>query len=267
MKKRIGALLGVLVIGLVVVSVPAQSATKRSGQFTLNGRSCQLIGTNVGNATPVGVTACPGVRPGGFVQSEKGSCSLNFVFDGTDGRRYIGTAGHCISEEGKERVWTPGTGPQALGADGSRIGEFAYAILKDPRDIALIRLDPRVASSPQMCHFGGPTGINTDETGSPVLLQHYGNGVLAGDILPARTALALGLPDPDVAYAVGLVTPGDSGSGIISSDGRAVGVVVTLGVTLGTILGDVGITRLGPQIAQASGAMGVGLKLATADLL
>jgi SAM-dependent MidA family methyltransferase len=43
--------------------------------------------------------------------------------------------------------------------NGNRIGEFAYAILQDPKDFALIRLDPGVAANPQMCHFGGPTGV------------------------------------------------------------------------------------------------------------
>ena len=47
-------------------------------------------------AAPVGATACPGVRPGAIVDTDVGQCTLNFVFNGSDGRTYIGTAGHCI---------------------------------------------------------------------------------------------------------------------------------------------------------------------------
>ena len=80
----------------------------------------------------------------------------------------MGTAGHCILGESPvggdvgEESWAPGTGPVASDADGNRIGEFAYAILQDPKDFAVIRLDAGVEASPQMCHFGGPTGTNTD---------------------------------------------------------------------------------------------------------
>ena len=68
------------------------------------------------------------------------------------------------------RPWAAGSGPVARDGNGNRIGEFAYAILQEPKDFALIRLDSGVAASPQMCHFGGPTGTNSDTPGltSPV---------------------------------------------------------------------------------------------------
>ena len=126
-----------------------------------------------------------------------------------------------------------------------------------------------------MCHFGGPTGTNTDQPGltSPVVLNHFGNGLAIGTVLPARSAVALGMPDPDHVYAEGAVVPGDSGSGIISSDGRAVGVIVTTGLhsssigTAGADAGLMGVTRLAPQEARAEQVLGVGLTLQTAPLL
>jgi hypothetical protein len=205
------------------------------------------------------------------VKTPIGLCSLNFLFTATDGRRYIGTAGHCIIDENgggsRERSWAPGTGPVATDAGGSRIGEFAYGVLSDPRDISLIRLDAGVDASPQMCHFGGPTGLNGDRSSGPVLLQHYGNGLVAGSAVPARTALALSMPDADAVWAIGLATPGDSGSGIISADGRAVGVVVALGAATGADPGNVAITRLGPQVARAEEVLGISLTLRTAPQL
>jgi hypothetical protein len=252
-----------------------------TGTWTLDGQPCDLIPTTVPTAAPVGTGTCPGVRPGAIVTSFVGQCTLNFLFQGTDGQRYIGTAGHCALEapaiggQAGEHTWAPGSGPVASDADGNRIGEWAYAILQDPKDFSLIRLDPGVVASPQMCHFGGPTGINSDTPGldSPTVLEIFGNGVGIGTVLPARSMLALGMPDADHVYAQGLVLPGDSGSGVISDDGRAVGVAVTTGLhsssigTSGLDAGEVGITRLAPQLEQAQSVLGIGLSLVTAQTL
>ena len=270
-------------IGAVSAS-PAQAGLPGLGggvsasqaNWTLDGKPCKLI--PVPAAAPFGTGTCPGVRPGAIVNSDVGQCTFNFLFNGSDGRRYIGTAGHCILGESPiggdvgEESWAPGEGPVARDADGNRIGEFAYAILQDPKDFALIRLDNGVQASPQMCHFGGPTGTNADQPSSPVILNHFGNGIGVGSVLPARSALALGMPDPDHAFAEGVAVPGDSGSGVISDDGRAVGVLVTVGVHTGSIgtggidAGDVGLTRIPPQEARAEQVLGTTLNLQTAPL-
>jgi len=268
-----------LSISKVTSTVTGTTSTADGGSWTLGGVECDLIA--VPAAAPIGVGTCPGVRPGAIVQSDTGQCTFNFLFNASDGRQYIGTAGHCILGDSPvggdvgEQSWAPGSGPEARDGDGNRIGEFAYAILQDPKDFALIRLDSGVEANPQMCHFGGPTGINTDTPGldSPTVLQHFGNGVGIGTVLPARSALALGMPDPDHVYAEGVVVPGDSGSGIISDDGRAVGVIVTTGVhtasfgTTGLDAGLMGITRLEPQVDRAEQVLGLSLTLQTAPQL
>jgi hypothetical protein len=204
---------------------------------------------------------------------------MNFLFQGSDGRSYIGTAGHCIlgdspiGGDAGEQSWVAGSRPAARDGEGNRIGEFAYAILEDPKDFALVRLDPGVSASAQMCHFGGPTGINGDQPAAPTVLQHFGNGLAVGTALPARSHLAIGMPDPDHVFANGVAAPGDSGSGVIRSDGRAVGVLVTVGPhtasvgTSGVDAGTVGITRIPPQEARAEQVLGIGLDLQTAGLL
>lgn len=80
--------------------------------------------------------------------------------------------------------------------------------------------------------------------------------------------------------------PGDSGAGVMTADGLAVGVLVTTGLngmgfkpgpyqtptprTLpqadehGVDLGTMGITRLAPQLVRASARLGVALELVTA---
>src|SRR5213592_4649299 len=246
-----------------------------SANWTLSGVPCELI--PVPAAAPLGTGTCPGVRPGAIVLTDVGQCTLNFLFQGSDGSRYIGTAGHCIlgtspfGGDVGEMAWAPGSGPVARDADGNPIGEFAYAILQDPKDFSLIRLDPLVEANPAMCHFGGPTAVNDDNPGLTelVVLNWFGNGILVGTLLPARSALAAGMPDPDHVFADGAAAPGDSGSGIISSDGRAVGVVVTVGVHIGTSFdsGVIGITRLTPQVERAQQVLGVDLALQTAQTL
>jgi hypothetical protein len=226
---------------------------------------------------------------------------LNFLFQAPDGTRYIGTAGHCVSlgqettfkdtdaaGNGRiERVWAWGHGPVAEDVAGQRIGEFVYAVVYAPKDFALIRLDPGVEASPEMCHFGAPRGVSshTDATDTAVVLRYYGNAVGVDDVAPARSAVALGTPDPDHVYAAGLALPGDSGAGVMTADGLAIGVLVTTGVSglafergpnriptpsdfpeaneKGVDVGTMGITRLEPQLARAAEKLGVSLELVT----
>jgi hypothetical protein len=227
---------------------------------------------------------------------------MNFLFRASDGSRYIGTAGHCAdlgddntfensdnAGNGRiERTWSWGKGPVASDVGGQRIGEFVYAIVYAPKDFALIRLDPGVQASPEMCHFGTPRGIHssTDAGQAAVFLRYFGNGVGAGDVAPARTAVSFGTPNPDHVFAAGVALPGDSGAGVLTADGLAVGVLVTTGVSglaverdhnqlpapsdlpevneKGVDLGTMGITRLGPQLERASAKLGVTLQLVTA---
>jgi hypothetical protein len=285
MRARIFvAAVAIAVVGLATTAPAGQAdllgkGTGGSGaNFTLDGKPCKLI--PVPAAAPAGTGTCPGVRPGAIVNSDLGQCTFNFLFTGSDGNRYMGTAGHCILRESPiggdvgEESWAPGEGPVATDSTGARIGEFAYAVLQDPKDFALVRLDPGAAANPAMCHFGGPTSTNDSNPGPvpPTLLNHFGNGVAIGSALPARTAVALGMPDPDHVFANGVALPGDSGSGVISSDGGAVGVLVTVGLhsgsagTGGVDAGLVGNTRITPQVNRAEQVLGTDLTLQTAPL-
>lgn len=245
------------------------SGSKEAGAdatLWLGGRRCGRV-LIAGGGSQV-LETCPGVRPGAIVKIGEGTCTFNFVFTGyrlnDRGRRvkagrFIGTAGHCIISGG-EKTWGRDKGPRALDSEDHRIGEFSYAVLEDPKDFALIRLDKGVKANPQMCHFGGPTGTNSDLSTEPTELQHYGNGVGVGDVVPARESQAVfGMPDPDHVYAQGVAAFGDSGSGVMSAGGRAVGVLVRVGVmvTSGPEAGDIEITRLAPQVARAEKKLGL----------
>jgi hypothetical protein len=220
------------------------------------------------------------VRPGAYVGAPQGGCTLNFIFSvrektssGTRTVRYAGTAGHCLLADVGESSWGYNQGPRAYDSsatDKQKIGEFVYAILRPRglvgafRDFALIRLDADVASRARMCHFGGPTGINADIHDEPVVLHHYGQGLGFGQTVPARTSVARGLSDPDVAGATGTINYGDSGAGVISEDGRAVGVIVQFVDESGPDV--IGITRLRPQIERAEKVLDVNISLITAPL-
>ena len=264
---------------------PAGTATA-GADWSLGGRPCSLIA--VPAAGPFGVSSCPGVRPGAIIQTSTGSCSLNFLFTDTRGDRFIGTAGHCLLATTSiggggnvgEVTFAEGEGPEALDGQGNRIGEFAYAVLEDPKDFALIRLDEGVEANPQVCTFGGPTGINDSQPGllEPTVLTSYGNPLGLGTGVTAKSFVALGMPNQDHLFATGLVLPGDSGGPVLDEAGRAVGVVVTTGlhppsdlqslVALdGLDAGLVGITRIGPQIERAGDALGTDFDIVTAPRL
>jgi hypothetical protein len=224
---------------------------------------------------PVGSTPCPDVRPGAHVTTSADTGgSLNFLFRGSDGHRYVGTAGHLLADEATH-VWKK-DGPTAQIDDGTTIGRaaFAWNFNEQPRDFALIRLTPGVKADPAMCHWGGPTGINTDTAAGPIVLRHYGQGMGISEIVPARTLIASTMANDEMVGAFGIAAPGDSGSPVISEDGRAVGLQVVAGAIWGTVLpetegltpGDVGIYRLGPQVEAAEKALGIELKLLTAPL-
>jgi hypothetical protein len=266
------------VVSACVMPLTAGAGSKTANSFTLGGLECSLIEVPAADGSmPVGVGSCPGVRPGGEIQSEIGLCTLNFLFITPEKERFIGTAGHCVlggdnpvaGDNAGEKTWPKGQGPPAKDSDGKRFGEFAYAVLQDPKDFALIRLDPDVDASPEMCNYGGPTGINDDISTGAKVLHYWGNGVAIGTALPARSAVSYGFPNADHVYAAGIALPGDSGSGVITDDGRAVGVLVTTGVhgagydENGLDFGTMGITRIVPQVNAAQKALGLKLTMVT----
>ncbi len=250
---------------------PKTRGTPSRVSWTFEGQSCRLISTAA--ASPgalVGGDTCGGVRPGAPVLTPVGQCTLNFLWRGSDGHDYIGTAGHCLLEGSSrtQAVFAPGDGPSARDAAGHRIGEFAYAVLDPVGDFALIRLDPDVEASPEICRFGGPTGMDVGPIGPLTPLHHVGRGTLTGGLVPARTQLAVEGGDIRVVTGLGVASAGDSGSPLVDLAGRAVGVVVATGPSLP--LAPTGLfvfsMRIAPEMGRAAKAMDVAFDLVTAPL-
>ena len=210
----------------------AESARRRlAAPSILGGAPCSLIEVPLPTAVPVGAGTCPGVRPGAGV-SAKGPVHLQLPVHGPDGRALHRTAGHCVlagpvADNAGESVWEKGTGPGGQDSE-ERIGEFAYAVLAAPKDLALIRLDPGVEASPQMCHFGGPTGSTT---APPTSRRCSSTSGMASASATCSRPLRPGRGLPQRRPRPGR-RPGPSGrfwQRRDHRDGRAVGVLVTMG--------------------------------------
>lgn len=211
--------------------------------------------------TPIGIINCGYIRPGSTVETNRGFCTLNFVFTGGDGHRYMGTAGHCfLGNAAQDTVYADGPVAEV---GGRRIGQAAYAVLWGRRDFALIRLDAGAPVGPAMKHFGGPTGIYTGHAVEPLILHHYGRTSATGILTGGRTGVAITTLNPETVNMFGTGVWGDSGSGVITDEGLAVGVLVTLGAG-GT--GTNGISRLDNQLPYAAQALGTTLQLEAAAL-
>ncbi len=256
-------------VGVGLVAGPAAAAagpSPRSRAWVLSGQPCRLVSTAAPTAL-AGADACPGVRPGAPVLTPIGQCTLNFLWTATDGRRYIGTAGHCLLEGTglQQVVFAPGDGPAARDASGTRIGEFAYAALDETSDFALIRLDPSVAANPEVCRFGGPTGYDPGPVPLLTPLQHVGRGSLTGTLVPARTQLAVDSGGTRVLTGLGVASPGDSGSPVVGPGGRAVGVLVATGPAIPLVPTGLFVfsVRIAPEMGRAGAAMGLGFDLVT----
>ncbi len=219
---------------------------------------------------PFGTEGCAGVRPGAGLESGNELCTFGFLFQGSDRRRYVATAGHCAFDPdpdvtvGKTQTWRAGTGPVVKDSTGKPIGRFAYATMSGEfKDFALVRIDSRVPSSPQMCHFGGPVRLTTEVANDDVQVHHYGQGTVIGDVVPARTGDAFyGLYRADYIYFYGAAYEGDSGSPVTDASGNAVGIVTDLTTPF---TGNVGVNRLAGHLAAAAKALRIKLTLLTAQ--
>jgi len=194
------------------------------------------------------------VHPGVMMFTDGAQCTANFVF--TDGTEvYLGYAAHCAGLG--EATETNGclAASRPLGTpveiDGaSQPGTLAYSSWLamqavgetdidtcDYNDFALVRLAPadRLLVNPSIPHWGGPTGLNTSGNPTLSLLYSYGNSSLRQGLtlLSPKTGLSLGTSAggwTHPAYTVLPGIPGDSGSAMLDAQGRASGVLSTIGL-------------------------------------
>lgn len=226
-------------------------------------------------ALPASASADP-IQPGDQALTAGSQCTLNFAFTG-GGKTYMGYAAHCAGTG--EATETNGcqAGSQPLGTPveiegATKPGKLAYSSWITMQrnnetdadacaynDFALVEIDPADAAnvSPTVPTFGGPTGIGgATSTGQQV--RSVGNSSLRFGVGPLKPkyGVSLGTEGNGWTHTVYTATPGipgDSGSGFLTTDGKAFGVLSTL--ALAPLPASNGVSDLGKALdyARANG--------------
>ena len=231
-------------------------------------------------------SASAAITPGVQTYTDGGQCTANFVFEGA-GDVYIGQAAHCAGTDGNTATNGCDAGSLPLGTPvevggATRPGTLAYsswltmqgngeddADTCEFNDFALVRLDPADHDlvDPSVPFWGGPTGIDSDGTKAGDRVWTYGNSSLRAGVtqLSPHTGISLGDDAADGGWSHPLYTvspgiPGDSGSAFVSADGKAIGVLSTLGLAPLPLSNNIG--DLGKELAFAQQHSGIaGLQL------
>jgi len=206
------------------------------------------------------------IHPGTMMYTAGAQCTGNFVYTDDAGNVYLGYAAHCAGLGGSTDTngcnveSVPLGTPVDLTNDGSLISEgtivghgtLAYSSWITEHqlgttdantcaynDLALVKVGAADVGkvNPSIPFWGGPTGIDTNGTQAGDQLYTYGNSSLRFGLsaLSPHTGISLGDDAADGGWSHPLYTvspgiPGDSGSGFLSADGTAVGVLSTLGL-------------------------------------
>lgn len=198
-----------------------------------------------------------GIGPGSNLEINFGDgwnygCTANFLWQATNGKRYLGAAGHCFLPPEATATHGPGAdfnanavrvracassctfgGQMSFIVSGNMVelGRVAYARQTGPggdvgNDFGLVEIPTSVLPQTRasMPVWGGPTsGTPTDAEGSVCM---YGNGVGVAEVWPtmARTGYGLGSFD-DGSWQIAIASEvGDSGSAVITCSTHAGGL-------------------------------------------
>ena len=260
-----------------------------------------LLAPKGSSATPAWAPAASAtITPGVQMYTDGAQCTANFVYTDGTGAVYVGYAAHCAGlgaatdtdgcKADSLPIGTPvtfNTGG-SLADEGTVVGHGTLAYSSWVRmhqlgttdantcaynDLALVKVDPADVGkvNPSVPFYGGPTGIDTDGTVAGDRVYSYGNSSLRGGVtaLSPKVGTSLGDDAADGGWSHPLYTvtpgiPGDSGSGFLSADGSAVGVLSTLGLAPLPLSNNIGDLAKELAFAQAnSGIAGLQLTLGT----
>jgi hypothetical protein len=236
------------------------------------------------------------IHPGTMMYTAGAQCTANFVYTDGAGSVYVGYAAHCAGTgeatdtNGCNVDSLPLGSPVTFNEGGSLLNEgtqvgagtLAYSSWDTMakvgeadantcayNDLALVKVDAADVSkvNPSIPFWGGPTGIDTDGTAAGDRVYTFGNSSLrAGvEVLSPHTGISLGDAAADGGWSHPLYTvtpgvPGDSGSAFVSADGKAIGVLSTLGLAPLPLSNNIG--DLGKELAYAQQHSGIaGLRL------
>ena len=196
--------------------------------------------------------ATAAIHPGVQMFTDGAQCTANFVFADAS-NTYIGYAAHCAGTGGQTETNGCDSGSLPLGTavdvtGASRPGALVYSSWLEMQDegetdadacayndFALVRLDPADVAkvNPSVPYFGGPVAVGA-ATNAGDMVYSYGNSELRGGVtqLSPKSGVSLGNTNgwSNSVYTVTPGIPGDSGSGFLDAQGRAIGVLSTLEV-------------------------------------
>jgi hypothetical protein len=253
-------------------------------------------GTTAEAATQYAPAGTALIHPGTMMYTDGAQCTANFVYTDGAGNTYVGYAAHCAGTGSSTDTNGCSTNSVPLGtkvdftndgnlaSEGTIVGHgtLAYSSWITEHklgttdantcaynDLALVKVDAADVSkvNPSVPFWGGPTGIDTDGTAAGDRVYTYGNSSLRGGAAPLspHTGISLGDDAADGGWSHPLYTvtpgiPGDSGSGFMSADGKAIGVLSTLG--LAPLPASNNIGDLAKELAWAQANSGIaGLQL------
>ncbi|MFJ9392808.1 hypothetical protein ACIRON_28585 [Nocardioides sp. NPDC101246] len=234
------------------------------------------------------------ITPGVQMYTKGAQCTANFVYTDSAANVYVGYAAHCagLGEATDTNgcaakslpVGTPVTFNEggSLLTEGTVIGKgtLAYSswVTMQQRgttdentcaynDLALVKVSSgdKGKVNPSVPIWGGPTGIDTDGTAAGDRVYSYGNSSVRADLDLLSPKIGLSLGDSGTRWSHPLYNltpgiPGDSGSGFLSSEGKAVGTLSTLGLLPLPGSNNIGDLDLELEYAQATSGIS-GLRL------
>lgn len=225
------------------------------------------------------------IHPGTMMYTKGAQCTANFVYADAAGNTYLGYAAHCAGTGGSSATDGCTTGSLPLGTrvafsdDGNPAtrgtvvghGRLVYSswLTMQRRheqrknvcafnDLALVRVRPADVAkvNPSVPSLGGPLGLDRDGTAAGDPVYTYGDSSLRAGIsaLSVHTGVSLGDQAADggwshPVYTVAPGIPGDSGSGFLNAQGRALGVLST--VELAPLAGENGVGDLAHELRYA----------------
>lgn len=218
------------------------------------------------------------IRPG--VKIADGTCTANFVFSSPDNATlYIGTASHCVGGMSTgDRVTIAGEGAGTLVYCSWQIEMEADACPEDSttesdpdNDFALVEIHDsrRGTVHPAVLGFGGPTDLAVSgqvSTGDRVLT--YGNTPLRDPASAHDPREGVVTTSGDWTTTAYFATPsvfGDSGSPVLTADGQALGVLVTIVIAPQPAAN--GIVNLDAAVAYMEDNTDLDVELKTWDLI
>jgi hypothetical protein len=245
-------------------------------------------------AANAAVAAAPGeaIGPGVQMFTSGAQCTGNFAFADRRGRRYVGYAAHCAGRGGatdtdgcRTRSLPLGTRVRfATGATavtrGTTLGHgrLVYSSWRAMRaagtrnanacaanDFALVRVDAadRRRVNPSVPFWGGPTGLGRRAPATSSVYSWGQSSLRPTTLLSPKTGVSLGATYGGWGMDVYTVTPGipgDSGSGFLDAEGKAVGTLST--VAIAPLAGSNGLGNLRRELAFARKHSGIeGLRL------